>query len=279
MHSLRSDTASDAWAKLLKSMVHSESTVSPRGMLVKEVMGYQSVVDMRSPIIDNGARDLGYKFQAAEAAWILSGDNRVETIAPYSKVISNFSDDGVRFFGAYGPKIIDQLTHVVESIGADPDTRQAVINIWRENPRSSKDIPCTISVQFLVRDGMVHVVDTMRSSDAWLGWPYDVFNFAMLGAWVALELRSRYGMHLAMGDLYLTAGSQHLYERNWEGAEKCLDSWADEKSRTDEAGRIPVPHLDPLSWFNSSSEMIEWLWGAAEEGGSIDAFYRKEDIF
>ena len=56
-----------------------------------------------------------------------------------------------------------------------------IINIWRENPRSSKDIPCTLSLQFFLREASdqlwLHTIATMRSNDAWLGVPYDTFNF------------------------------------------------------------------------------------------------------
>ena len=74
---------------------------------------------------------------AAEALWILSGDNKVETIAPYNKNIKQFSDDGIIFQGAYGPRIISQLDYVIESLRKDRESRQAVLTIWNPNPKPS----------------------------------------------------------------------------------------------------------------------------------------------
>jgi hypothetical protein len=134
-------------------------------------------------------------------------------MASYSRHIASFSDDGHYFSGAYGPKVVDQLRYVIDSLVKDPDSRQAVLTIWRENPRDSRDIPCTVAIQWLVRDGELHCVDTMRSSDVWLGIVYDWFNFSMLSAYVLLLLRERNAAfnEVGLGTLRLTAGSEHLY--------------------------------------------------------------------
>ena len=208
------DSASVAWINLVKDILERGSECRPRGLRCRELLGYQTKVDMSRPIVTVAGRKLGYRFMAAEAWWILSGRNDVASISPYSRHIASFSNDGYHFDGAYGPRIVDQLRYVVDCLTSDPDSRQAVIEIWRPNPRPSRDVPCTVSVQFLVRDGAIHCVDTMRSSDAWLGWPYDVFNFSMLSAYVALLIsaRTNYSQKAyKLGTLTLTAGSQHLY--------------------------------------------------------------------
>lgn len=130
------------WIDLLWEIADSGSQVGPRGKGTLEILAKTTVVDMKMPVVTIPQRNLGYKFMAAEAHWILSGDNRVETIAPYSKQISRFSDDGVRFFGAYGPKVVDQLSYVVDCLVRDEASRQAVMTIWRERPGSTKDVPC-----------------------------------------------------------------------------------------------------------------------------------------
>lgn len=214
--------ATQAWENLI-SAIHARGQYSvPRGKMCLELIGEQTRFPMEYPIVTNKERKLGYLFMAAEAAWILNGDNKVKTIAPYSKNIAQFSDDGVTFFGAYGPKIWEQLQYVVETLANDERSRQAVMTIWRENPPPSKDIPCTVSVQFLIREGMLHCIDTMRSSDAWLGWPYDAFNFSMLSAAVIIMLEDQCGLDLRLGDLIMNLGSSHLYETNIEMARGCF---------------------------------------------------------
>ena len=245
-------TANEAWIALLNKMLDAP-TCNPRGMLVREKLAYTSIVDMKYPIVTVCERKLGYKFMPAEARWIITGDNRVATIAPYSKVIEQFSDDGMRFNGAYGPRVVDQLNYVCDMLLKDNDTRQAVMTIWRPNPRPSKDIPCTVAIQWTIRDGVINCHDTMRSSDAWLGWPYDVFNFTMLTGYIMLMLRNRGLTDLTLGNLYLTAGSQHLYQRNWEKAGDVLYS----EIRTWE-----YEPFNPYD-FTSQCQLVEQLRGLA----------------
>lgn len=167
----------------------------------------------------------------AESYWILTGDNRVSTISYYSKQIKEFSDDGLHFAGAYGPKVVAQFPFILDAFREDPQTRQAVINIWRESPRSSRDIPCTLSLQFVYRSNRLHCIATMRSSDIWLGWVYDVFNFSMISAYVLECLKKINPMLFGsakLGNLYLTAGSQHLYEDDFEKAKQAtinIENW------------------------------------------------------
>lgn len=214
------------WIDLLWEIADSGSQVGPRGKGTLEILAKTTVVDMKMPVVTIPQRNLGYKFMAAEAHWILSGDNRVETIEPYSKQISSFSDDGVRFFGAYGPKVVDQLSYVVDCLIRDEASRQAVMTIWRERPGSTKDLPCTVALQFMIRDGKLNCHATMRSSDAWLGWVYDVFNFSMV-AWTVLEqlrMNEQYS-NLQVGSLFLTAASQHLYDSDRDAYESLFESW------------------------------------------------------
>lgn len=208
-----------SWGVLLKTLDGNGVWCETRGTRSLEVLGYQTVLDMRRSVMTWPGRELGYRFQAGEAWWILSGDDRVETISPYSRRIADFSDDGVRFFGAYGPKIMQQTHQVVEKLTRDPESRQAVVNIWRENHPQTKDVPCTLSLQFLQRGGRLHCCASMRSSDAWLGWPYDVFNFSCVSLAVASMLPSRPGL----GTLRLTAGSQHIYDRDLARAKSVTD--------------------------------------------------------
>jgi len=257
-------TANHEWLALLAYLLDRGDLARPRGMITRELLAYRTVWPLSQPVITVAARGLGYRFLAAEAAWILAGDNRVATIAPFSRRISDTSDDGLRFAGAYGVKFVEQESYVVETLLRDPLSRQAVMTFWRERPAPSKDVPCTVSLQFLLRDEHLHVVATMRSSDAWLGVPYDVHSFSMIAAHVLLSLQKRdfaVGGAYRLGRLYLTAASQHLYEIDWVVARACL------VDRT-----APVAELDPLNLaeFTHPDQLTEHLWRTArrEPGGN-----------
>jgi hypothetical protein len=267
--------ANAAWFGLVRDIARRGVESRPRGLLIKELLAHTTKADMSRPIVSVVGRKLGFKFLAAEAWWILTGRNDVESIAPYSSHIASFSNDGHRFDGAYGPRVVDQLRYVVDTLVADPDTRQAAIEIWRPNPRESKDVPCTLVVQWLLRDGKLHCVDTMRSSDAWLGWPYDVFNFSMLSAYVALRLRevgwknpqggpdsSKWERlrRLELGTLWLTAGSSHLYVHPKEDGARNVPYSFDDVERIATGANQAKPYAPLcLDEFDSPRHLIEHL--------------------
>ena len=173
---------------------------------------------------------------------------QTDILTRISDVVSRFSDDGITYHGAYGPKIRDQLHYAADALMQDRDTRQAVINIWRECPGQTADVPCTLSVQFIVRNDTLHVIDTMRSSDLWLGWPYDIFNFSMLARYMLLYT----GADWNLGQIYLNAGSMHLYKPQWEAADDIINSNLDLFVDVD----IPFQGMKPDSFVDS-------LWEAA----------------
>jgi thymidylate synthase len=178
---------------------------------------------MLAPVLANPVRKLSYSFAAAEALWILSGSDSVEEVARYVPRLREFSDDGKTLAGAYGPRIVNQLPYVVAKLKEDPNSRQAVMTIWRANPAPSKDIPCTVALAFQVRLERIDCHAFMRSSDLWLGWPYDVFTFSMVSLRVALDLNLGTNNNYSLGNLYLTAASSHLYEENARDARRCLE--------------------------------------------------------
>lgn len=211
--------ASNEWLATIRDVRRYGEPRAPRGQRTLDLPQHTMAVDMMHPVVNIPERKLGMKFMAAEAAWILSGDDRVETIAPYNANIAQFSDDGVRFFGAYGPKIVEQLDYVVAKLKEDPATRQAGLTLWRENPPPTKDVPCTIAMFFSLVGTMLNAHVFMRSSDVWLGVPYDVFNFSMVAMKICAELNGGIGVPgFQPGTLYLTAASRHLYGRNLDDA-------------------------------------------------------------
>jgi len=250
------------WFALLNDLLASGAARSPRGLATRDLSSRTVVVDARRPVLLNPARKLSYRFMAAEAYWILSGSDRVDEIAPWGEPIRAFSDDGVTFFGAYGPKFIEALPYVLAKLAADPDTRQAGFTLWRLNPPKTLDTPCTIALFFrrrkrLTREASIwegteeEVLDVhafMRSSDVWLGLPYDVFNFSAIGWRVAAELNAATNAVLSPGVLYLTAASSHLYETNFAAARVAAATLPDREAA-----------MVPSAFWSDPGEMMDLL--------------------
>lgn len=255
------------WLEAINDILSNGVEVAPRGQKTKEIPQRTIEVDMRKPVLTIPQRKLSYKFMAAEAYWILTGDNRVSTIAPYNKNISQFSDDGETFFGAYGPKIISQMNYVIGKLMEDPDSRQAGLTIWRECPPETKDVPCTVAIFFNIRDGLLNCHVFMRSSDVWLGVPYDVFNFSMLSHMACCFFNSD-GVKVRPGTLYLTAASSHLYERNFEVARECISAEILEQPPTPEVlytnGEVFAEWLRDLRDTKPGESFLRW-WETPED--------------
>ena len=95
----------------------------------------------------------------------------------------------------------------------NPNTRQAVIHLKSARDvtaKPTKDLPCTISLQFFIRDEKLYMTTYMRSNDIWMGFPYDVFQFTCMQIYLAMRLNVKLGTYTHI------AGSLHLYKRNYK---------------------------------------------------------------
>ena len=80
---------------------------------------------------------------------------------------------------------------VIKTLSEKPTTRQAVVQILDAEDISEqhKNVPCTCTLQFFARGRRLHMVASMRSNDAYIGLPHDVFAFTMIQEIVARALR------------------------------------------------------------------------------------------
>jgi len=215
-------TADLAWFTAYQRAIAGHYAV-PRGMGTFEVLHATSRIDMRYPMVINPARKLSYRFAAAEALWILEGSNRLSDLTAFNPRMADYSDDGETLAGAYGPRIALQLNYVLQTL-CETDTRQATLTIWAPNPTPSKDIPCTLAMDFKIRGDRLHTSVFMRSSDVWLGLPYDIFSFCCVSYKVIGMMRRTYYPQLTPGFLHVTAASSHVYTRDADAKLSQVDS-------------------------------------------------------
>ena len=156
-----------------------------------------------------------------ELLWYLSGSDDAAFVGPY---IPFYVKEGKPHIvnGAYGPRIrtrhgFDQLQAAIDMMRRKDGSRRTVIQIYEAEDLLAEDgvdIPCTTTMQFHRRGGTLHMSVTMRSNDAYLGLPHDVFCFTMLQELVAAEL------DLDLGEYIHMVGSMHLYDRDRGKAER-----------------------------------------------------------
>lgn len=178
-----------------------------------------------------------------ELMWYLAGTNSLEFIKYYIKDYTKYSDDGSTIHGGYGPRLFrmrrnDQVSNVIALLGKRPTSRRAVIQLFDSSDiaKPRKDIPCTCTLQFMIRDGRLDMLTSMRSNDAFLGLPHDVFAFTMFQELIGRSLGVRIGCY------HHVVGSLHLYEKHRLKAHRYLkEGWQPT------AEMPPMPSGDPWS--------------------------------
>lgn len=213
------------------------SSVGPRGYQTRELWPYTvQILNPSRNILDMPARKINYHFMVAEMLWILSGCDETDILAAFAPFVTKWYDPG-QTFGAYGPRFRHQLAHVLQSLRADPESRQAVMTMWRPEIRVQKtvDTPCTVMFHFLIREDRLNMITYMRSNDCWLGLPYDLYNFTQIMNYVAGLLGKDVGIYTH------TVGSMHLYERDIPAAERLMEALQGDPGRSQSSMPMDTP--------------------------------------
>jgi len=153
-----------------------------------------------------------------ETLWYLAGSDQLDFIKYYLSNYRQFAERDGTIHGAYGPRLlsmrgkVDQIETVTNLLERKPSSRQAVIQLFNAEDllKPYNDIPCTCTVQFLIRKGTLNTITHMRSNDAFLGLPHDVFAFTFIQELVARTLRLKLGSYKHM------VGSLHIYDSDKE---------------------------------------------------------------
>lgn len=215
MEFVKGNTLTDVWNTWYSRLsIQNKDDSSRDGAVCGEILNAVTVLnDPTQNILKSDVRKLPMRYAVGELLWYLSGSNRLKDIKMYSKAWENLSDDGETVNSAYGYRIFekfgfDQWEYIKDKLRQDPNSRQAVIHIKDPDYHPTKDLPCTVCLQYFIRDGKLHATTYMRSNDIWLGFPYDVFSFTCMQIILAFELG------VEVGEYTHIAGSLHLYSRD-----------------------------------------------------------------
>lgn len=203
--------AFDYWYNMLTSDMEKEE--SRDGEVVGEIINAITVIKDPTRNICDGTRKMNMRYAVGEMLWYMSGQNNLKSIQNITSAWDRMSDDGETVNSNYGYCIMhkygfDQFKHIKYLLKHCPNTRQAVIHIKEPSNKVTKDVNCTVCLQFFIRDNKLYMTTYMRSNDLWMGFPYDVFQFTNLQILLAMELG------VGIGTYTHIVGSLHLYERN-----------------------------------------------------------------
>lgn len=181
------------------------------------------------------ARDANPFFHLLEAIWMLGGRDDVAFPSSILSSISQFSDDGLSFNGAYGKRWRtwfgrDQVVGIAQALKADPTCRRQVMTMWdgHHDPEKaetgSKDVPCNTHIYFS-RDlnGLLHMTVCNRSNDlVWGALGANTVHFSVLQEYMAAIIGCEVGTYTQFSN------NMHLYLNQHQGLIDQLAPFASE---------------------------------------------------
>lgn len=119
---------------------------------------------------------------------------------------------------------VNQIDYVVETLRNNPDSRRILFHGWnveylpdervspQDNVRAGRMAlpPCHLLYQFYVARGRLSSQLYIRSSDSFLGLPYNTASLAVLTMMLAQQC------DLEPGEIIITTGDSHLYSNHLE---------------------------------------------------------------
>ena len=246
-------TVNVAYKQLCRDLLEKGHTMETRNIRgnTKELCNYMFTIDdLDSEYVSliNGKTNLTYL--AAELLWYWSSRNDINFIGKFGSMWNKLSDDGYSANSAYGYILqekhgFNQIERLIELLTIDPYSRRAVlnINVPNYNVIDTKDEPCTICLNYQIRNNKLHCTCVMRSNDVNFGLRNDLGFFISLQKYIAERLGIEVGQynHFAM--------SIHFYDRDF----KFIKDIA--YGTTESTGEC----LDIKMLLNNKDELVDWV--------------------
>jgi len=201
---------------------HGAPKTDRTGTGTRSVFGHQMRFDLREGFPLVTTKKVHFKSIALELLWFLRGESNANWLRERGVTIW---DEWARPDGDLGPVYgvqwrswptpdgghIDQISEVMKSLAANPDSRRHIVSAW--NVSELKDMalpPCHAFFQFYVADGKLSCQLYQRSADTFLGVPFNIASYALLTLMVAQQLG------LEPGEFVWTGGDVHVYDNHVE---------------------------------------------------------------
>lgn len=211
------ETANDAFLSLLRK-IFSDGRRSENTLRLLNVGFTINRPELNTITVDG--RKWSSKYAQREFDWYLSGNRDVSEIKKYAPIWDRMHGGDNLVNSNYGYQWMrnNQLQNVITNLKNNPHSRQEYISLYdgKEKHKYAYDTPCTLSVGFVIDDGMLNMNVNMRSNDIWYGFCNDQYCFSELQKIVAKELG------LPIGWYYHHAHDLHLYEDRFGDAAKII---------------------------------------------------------
>ena len=186
-------------------------------------------------------KKLHFKSIVNELIWFLSGDTNTRWLNENGvKIWDQWATEEGDLGPVYGAQwtawptadggTINQIDYVVDCLRNNPDSRRILFHAWnvellpdekkspQENVRDGRMAlpPCHLLYQFYVAEGKLSAQLMIRSSDSFLGLPYNTASLAVLTMMLAQQC------DLGLGEIIVCTGDSHIYSNHFDQVEQQL---------------------------------------------------------
>ena len=180
-------------------------------------------------------KKLHFKSIANELIWMLSGNTNIKWLNENGvKIWDEWATEDGDLGPVYGEQwtawptkdggTINQIDYMVNTLKTNPNSRRILFHGWnveylpdetqspQENARNGKQAlpPCHLLYQAFVHDGHLSMQLYIRSSDVFLGLPYNTAALALLTHMLAQQC------DLIPHEIIVTTGDTHAYSNHME---------------------------------------------------------------
>ncbi len=180
-------------------------------------------------------KKLHFKSIANELIWMLSGNTNIKWLNENGvKIWDEWATEDGDLGPVYGEQwtawptkdggTINQIDYMVHTLKTNPNSRRILFHGWnveylpdetqspQENARNGKQAlpPCHLLYQAFVHDGHLSMQLYIRSSDVFLGLPYNTAALALLTHMLAQQC------DLIPHEIIVTTGDTHAYSNHME---------------------------------------------------------------
>jgi thymidylate synthase len=177
-----------------------------------------------------------------ELIWFLSGSTNIKYLKDNGVSIwDSWANENGDLGSVYGSqwrtwktldgRVIDQISQLMHQIKSNPDSRRHLVSAWNVAEIDQMALPpCHYAFQFYVADNKLSCKFNMRSTDTFLGLPYNLASYALLTMMIAQICG------LELGELIYSGGDVHIYSNHVDQVNLQL---------TRDPYELPKMHLNP----------------------------------
>ena len=210
--------------KIFHDVANRGTHVAPRGQRVIEIENYCYEIPPYVRFQSFDCRKLNLSYIKHEFLWYLRGDKFDLSILEKAKIWKDIVNQDGSLNSNYGQYIFgadNQFDNVVRILRDDKDSRRASISFLNKEHLFSdtRDVPCTYTINFRIRQDKLNMSVHMRSQDLIYGMANDCPAFSFVHE-MMLNVLKQYYPNLEYGMYHHVCDSLHVYERHFKMLEQ-----------------------------------------------------------